>query len=224
MSRAVPQKSETGHKGCSSSGPVLPARLCTDASRRKPSGEASRHTPNAADDVNHLLPGERWFAVQTQPRRELVSAAHLRKQGFRVFLPLLSKSWSHARRTETRLVALFPGYLFIILDLDRDGWRSVNGTIGVQQIVMLGSEPRPTPVPRGIVEAVVFQTDKHGYLRPNQVLNPGQTVQILNGPFENRVADIVALDGNGRVRLLIELLGGWIPATLQCEEVLAVRK
>jgi transcription antitermination factor NusG len=170
---------------------------------------------------HELGPGERWFAVQSRPHREAVAVAQLHNQGFRVFLPLRSKTWRHARRIETRFVPFFPSYLFVALDLDRDRWRSVNGTFGVQRLVMAGDDSRPVPLPRGFIEALQGQADDRGYLRLDELLRVGQTVRIVSGPFGDRIGELVHLDDSGRVRLLIELLGGRVPVRLLRGQVLA---
>ena len=57
----------------------------------------------------------------------------------------------------------FPGYLFIVLDLTRHQWRSVNGTFGVSRLVMRGDQPHPAP--RGVVEALIAAADARGILQ-----------------------------------------------------------
>lgn len=178
----------------------------------------------AKTEARHLFSGERWFAIQSQPHREPAAAKQLRNQGFHVFLPLRPTTWRHARQVETRLVPFFPGYLFVALDLDRHRWRSVNSTFGVQKLVMFGGETRPTPIPAGIIEAFMSKADERGCLHPNGLLRVGEKVQIQAGAFANQLGKLIALDDDaGRVRVLIELLGGRIPAILSCDRVIAAR-
>lgn len=167
-----------------------------------------------------LSPGERWFVVQSLPHREAGAAMQLRNQGFRVFLPLRLKTWRHARRIETRRVSFFPGYLFVALDIDRDRWRSVNGTFGVLRLVTCG-EVRPAAVPQGIVEALMAEADELGCLLLDDRLQAGQAVRILAGAFADRIGELVHLDDAGRVRVLIELLGGRVPVSIWRDQVMA---
>lgn len=145
----------------------------------------------------------------------------LRNQEFRVFLPLRLKAWRHARKVEKRQVPLFPGYLCIALDLERDRWRNVNGTYGVQRIVTAGGEGRPIPLPRGVIEALQDEADERGCLRHEDLLRVGQAVRILHGPFGDRICELIGLEDAGRVRVLIELLGGRFPVALSRDEVMA---
>src|SRR2546425_10203415 len=80
-----------------------------------------------------LRPGERWYAVHTLPQREAYAQGHLRNQRFATFLPKRRKTVRHARKLRAIEAAFFPRYLFVVLDLARDQWRSVNGTYGVSR-------------------------------------------------------------------------------------------
>jgi transcription antitermination factor NusG len=169
------------------------------------------------------LPGERWFAVQCKNNREHGAAVQLRNQRFQVFLPLREKSWRHAHRIEVRRVPFFLGYLFVALDLDRDQWRSVNGTIGVQRLVTAGENARPVPLPRGVIEMWRSETDDQGCLRRVEPLRVGQAVRIQSGPFGDQLGELVDLDDAGRVRVLIKLLGGRVPVIMPHGKVMAAR-
>ena len=86
-----------------------------------------------------LREGERWYAVHTLPFGERRAAAQLENQDFSAFLPKRQKTIRHARKLSTITAPFFPRYLFVALDLDRHRWRSVNGTIGVSSLVMVGT-------------------------------------------------------------------------------------
>ena len=58
-----------------------------------------------------------WYAVQTQPNRENVAVANLERQGFDVWMPLCERIIRHARQARRVRRPLFPGYLFINLDI-----------------------------------------------------------------------------------------------------------
>ena len=166
--------------------------------------------------LDRALPeGPRWFAVHSLPHREAGAQQQLENQGFHTFLPRCLKARRHARKLENVLAPIFPRYLFVVLDLDRDRWRSVNGTFGVARLVMLAGN-RPQPVPRGVVEVLIASTDGRGVLRFDEPgrLTVGQKVRILAGPFAEQIGLLQRLDGNGRVRLLLDIMGGRIGVTL----------
>jgi transcriptional antiterminator RfaH len=162
---------------------------------------------------------ERWYAVQCQPNRERTAAFHLANQGFSVFLPLREKTRRHARRIDTVRVPLFPGYLFVCLDLERARWRSVGGTVGVVRLVMHGE--RPTPAPRGVVEALIEACDSEQVIHWQHELNAGQEIRVINGPFAELLGQLESMTESGRLRVLLNIMGGQTPVVLPIEQVAA---
>ena len=149
--------------------------------------------------------GPRWYVVQSRPHKELYAATNLQNQAFRAFIPQISKTIRHARRTKTVLAPLFPRYLFVSLDLARDRWRSVRGTFGVSCLVMDGDRPRP--VPRGLVEQLIATTNETDGVDFRERLALGQNVRFLTGPFADKIGRLVSLDDADRVAVLLEILG-----------------
>jgi transcription antitermination factor NusG len=171
--------------------------------------------PADCEDVSGRLPlvqGERWFAARTLPYRENSAQFNLQRLGFGTFFPRVRRTIRHARKLRNVLAPLFPGYVFVILDLSRDRWRSVNGAIGVASLIM-GAE-QPIPVPRGVVEALIAARDGCGPVCLDQHLEIGQQVRILSGPFAQALCRLEQLDDRGRVCVLLEIMGGQVAAYL----------
>jgi transcription elongation factor/antiterminator RfaH len=173
-------------------------------------------TEAAASSAQPARGGRRWYLVRTQTTREIFAAGQLMRQGFDVFLPKQLKTIRHARRLRVALAAYFPGYLFVGLDLARDRWRSVNGTLGVAHLV--GQGERPTPAPRGVVEALIEAADARGVI-VGPPLETGQKVRITAGAFADQLAVIERLDDAGRVRVLLDLVSGRVPVSISREMV-----
>jgi transcriptional antiterminator RfaH len=172
------------------------------------------------DENLSLTAGERWYVVHSQVNREACAQMHLRNQDYRVFLPRIARTVRHARKTRRILAPLFPRYLFLILDIEHEQWRRINGTVGVASIVM--SRDRPTAAPTGVVEALIAMSslDCNHVFCPD--IEPGQKVRVASGPFANQLGVLEKLDDNGRVRVLLEMMGAWYPIRLSREDVLPV--
>ena len=167
---------------------------------------------NRAMSCGALAGGERWFLVQTQPKGERKAELNLGAQGFRTYLPQILKTIRHARQLRTVRAPLFPRYLFIALDLERDRFLLVRSTFGVSRL-LTHRDGRPIPVPAGIVESLIEHSD--GQLtRLDEGLVKGQCVRILIGPFAERIGTLERLDEAGRVRVLLELMGTAVPVSL----------
>src|SRR5271169_3550867 len=161
---------------------------------------------------------ERWYAVHTQLFAEARAEGQLHRQGFRTFQPKRHKTVRHARTQRTVEAPFFPRYLFIVLDLARDQWRSVNGTFGVSRLVMWGD--RPHPVPRGVVEVLIATADARGILQLGRKLQVGVPVRLMAGPFAEQLAIFEHLGDSGRVRVLLDILGRQVAIWTAANDVL----
>jgi transcription elongation factor/antiterminator RfaH len=174
----------------------------------------------APNRLGALSDGERWYAVHTLPFAEARAEGQLHRQGFRTFQPKRHKTVRHARRLSTVDAPFFPRYLFIVLDLARHQWRSVNGTFGVSRLVMRGD--RPHPVPRQVVEALIATADARGILQFDDKLQIGGSVRLMTGPFAEQLAILDRLDDAGRVRVLLDILGRQVAISTAANNVLPV--
>jgi len=156
---------------------------------------------------------ERWFLVHTLPHNERCAALHLGAQGFRTHFPTIEKTIRHARQLRTVRAPLFPRYLFLILNPQRDRWLSVQGTAGVSSLFTC--DGRPVPVPQGIVETLIENTDEANLTLFSSGLTTGQPVRILSGPFVDFIGTLERLDAGGRVRVLLEMMGTAVSVALR---------
>ena len=163
--------------------------------------------------------GGRWYAVHTQPNREIRAKTQLENQLYEVFLPRRLKTVRHARKLTNVAAPFFPRYLFIRLDLTRHRWRSVNGTFGVTSLIMQGEVPHP--VPDGVVEAMIAAIDGSGFLCLEESLKVGSQVRRAAGPFADQLGTLDRLDDSGRVRVLLEIMGATVPVQLERKFVTA---
>jgi transcription elongation factor/antiterminator RfaH len=159
-----------------------------------------------------LAGNERWFLAHTLPKSEWKAELHLGAQGFRTFQPQIRKTIRHARQLKTVRAPLFPRYLFVILDLERDRWLSVRSSVGVSSLFS-SRDGRPVPVPVGIVESLIERSEDT-VTRLDSNLVQGQQVRILTGPFADFVGMLERLNEAGRVRVLLEMMGTAVPVTL----------
>jgi transcriptional antiterminator RfaH len=181
---------------------------------------AFRSDPSSQCDDGATEPARRWYVVQTHPRREAGVVLQLEAQHFRAFLPRMTRTVRHARKLRLVEAPVFPGYLFVSLDLGRDRWRSVNGTFGAVGLIM--GDEFPSATPRGVVESLLAYADARGSCRFDRDLVEGQRVKVLVGPFADAIGSLVRLDANERVRVLLDIMGGQVPATLERSALVAV--
>lgn len=147
-----------------------------------------------------------WFAVQTQPHAENKAARHLENQGYGVFFPRYRKERRHARRRDVVEAPLFPGYIFVALDVTFGRWRSVLSTLGVRRLISAGD--RPLALPERVMDEMRARADADGLCSLDEpVFHPGQMLEITEGPFKECIGLFSERDDQRRVILMLDLLG-----------------
>jgi len=151
-----------------------------------------------------------WYAVQVKRFCERRVLHHLTMKSIPAFLPLIECTRRHrSTRRLTRLEPLFPGYVLVRLrspEHSPAGWQAVRWGPGVRRI--LGTDEVPTPVPDEAVTAIQRRVKDLGYVRPGLRFPEGSRVRLRCGPFAGLEAVFdCQVSRNGRVRVLLELLG-----------------
>ena len=160
-----------------------------------------------------------WYVVYTHPNAEAQALENLKRQGYAAYLPRYRKWRRHARRREVVAAPLFPGYLFVRMDLSCTQWRSINGTFGVNRLVCHGDVP--AAVPEAVVENLRAREDETGLLPLASliVLDRGARVRIVDGAFADRIGVYGRMTADERIILLLDLLGRTVEATLPIHAV-----
>jgi len=187
---------------------------------------AQRHTSSSDGDGSRQAEAEgrplddanrRWFVVHTQPKSEMRAVPNLERQGYHTFCPCMRHTVRHARKSTPVMVPLFPGYVFVQLDVSADQWRSINGTRGVIRLITNGETPVAVPV--GIVEDLQRRISPDGAMDWTTSLKIGDQVKIAEGPFAAFIGTLQKLDASGRVRVLLDLLGRSVSVSLHAEKI-----
>lgn len=156
-----------------------------------------------------------WYAVQAKPHKAALVAASLRHQGIVHYQPQLEVP---ARR-RTRVVPLFPGYLFARLDNVRDSVR-VRYTPGVRRVV--GGENQPTPIDDEVVDFIRAREGKDGVIHPSGLFDfePNQRARVRGGALDGlEVLFQNYLPDGQRVEVLLELLGRQVRTVVSADQL-----
>lgn len=163
-----------------------------------------------------------WYAVFTKPHKEGVARDNLQRQGFTAYLPRIRQPRYRRGQWVGTIEPLFPRYLFVQLRLGVHDISPIRSTLGVTGLVRFGMEP--ALVPQGLVEALMVKEDAGlGCHLPEQALfQRGDPVTIVSGPFAGTQAIFEEPSGEGRVILLLGLLGRVNRVRLATDQVVRV--
>lgn len=162
----------------------------------------------------------RWYVVHTHTHSEDRAEAHLRRQGYEVYVPRCRTWRRHARRRELVQRPLFPRYLFVMLDVIRAQWRPILSTVGVSRLLM--RDGQPIAVPHGIVEQIQ-DGEASGFFdrTPDRRFNDGDSVRVVDGPFADFIGQFQGLADRERVFVLLDLMERRVKVRLPAEALTA---
>jgi transcriptional antiterminator RfaH len=163
---------------------------------------------------------ERWYVAATQPRAEAKALWHLQRQGFTAYLPQYRRLRRHARRTDEVRRPLFPGYLFVRMDVARAAWRAICSTVGVSRLVCNGD--MPAAVPEDVIDDIRTREDANGLVVMTPAFRPGDAVRIVAGALADRIGLFQCASDGDRVLLLLEMLGRPVAVRVPMEAVAPV--
>ena len=143
---------------------------------------------------------KRWYVISCKDREEAID--NLGAQRFEVFMPLLKVRTDRGMKA----VSMFGMYIFVQFDIEADRWQKINNTRGVRELLCMDPET-PSPVPVGVVEEMIRQEEKNGYVSElEKVFSVGDRVEITSGAFEGH-SGLVTFSSTKRVAILFHLLG-----------------
>jgi transcriptional antiterminator RfaH len=158
-----------------------------------------------------------WYVVHTKPQQEALAASMLEERlSLTVFLPEVRRRIrGHLRRTP-----LFPGYLFVEIDLESTEASAVNTTPAVIRLVAFGGRPQPVSGRViGALQARLAEIDEQGGL-PQHPFRVGDRVRLKEGPLAGLEAVFVGpMRPAERVRVLLEFLGQEQEALVPVEDL-----
>ncbi|MBZ5548466.1 MAG: UpxY family transcription antiterminator [Acidobacteriia bacterium] len=149
-----------------------------------------------------LLLAERWYAVSVRPRHEKLVTRHLDQQGLNCFLPFYRSVRRWKDRRKELDVALFPGYVFVSLNLrDRLG---VLKAPGVQRFVTF--QGQPAAVPDSEIRALASSLSAGLRAQPHPYLCQGRKVRVKHGPLVGAEGIMIRRKERFRLVLSIDLI------------------
>lgn len=155
---------------------------------------------------------EAWYCVGFVRNKETLAIQNLERQRYRVYCPRFEKTVSHARTTKRKLAVLFPGYLFVQLDIESQRWRPIDGTVGVTQIVKVAGSP--ARVDPGFMDKLHAASGADSVVAFGDALEVGDQVRVIGGAMDNQIASLCRMVDHERMVVLMAMLGRTVEVTI----------
>ena len=154
-----------------------------------------------------------WYLIKTKSRQEHVAIKNLENQKYSTYCPSVTIKNKH--------IVLFPGYLFIYLDKEKENWSPIRSTKGVSNFVRFGLNFAQVPdtVIKFLKSNEHIHKEKFNNLKSFKL---GDKIQITDGVFKNCVAIFNSSKPQERVVLLMNILGQQQSITIKQESVIGL--
>ncbi len=161
-------------------------------------------TGNGAAIVNK--PTRHWYLVYCKPKAEYIARDNLVRQGYQVYLPLMSRYKQRSRKLFQTVEPLFSRYLFIRLDTEKDNWSPIRSTLGVSNIVRFGQIPAPAP--SGLISELKARENNQDVHRFIDLANlkKGDAVRINAGAMAGYAGQFLQRNSQNRVIVLLNFM------------------
>ena len=124
----------------------------------------------------------------------------------RILVPEEDKIDVKDGRKRTVRRKIYPGYVFVEMEVNDRSWYVVRNTPGVTGFV--GSATKPVPLEPQEVRRILKSQGIEKEVRPQISVEIGEQVRIISGPFDNFYATITEINNEkGTLKGLIDMFG-----------------
>lgn len=167
-----------------------------------------------------------WYAVHTYSGHEnkvktnierRAESMNLKDKIFRILIPTEQVLRTRGGKKREVQRKVFPGYVLIEMILDDSTWYLVKSTTGVTGFVSSGNKPVPLQEKE---IANILQAAESPRQRPRVLLEKGQVVRVMSGPFADFTGTIEDINvQKEKLRVLISIFGRDTPVELDFTQV-----
>ncbi|WP_247338130.1 transcription termination/antitermination NusG family protein [Bradyrhizobium sp. CW4] len=134
-----------------------------------------------------------WHILQPHVNVEAKAACNLLRQGFEPYLSRYLKRRSHVRKVDQVPAPWFPRYLFVRMDMQAQGWSSIQSTSAIARLVWNGSHS--APVARHVAATLKAREGTGGYVKFGEPprFSLGEKVSVSAGIFADTLGCLTGL-------------------------------
>jgi transcriptional antiterminator NusG len=191
---------------------------------------ANLETAEATEEKETKRPeGVAWYVVhsysgyENKVKKNLehrIESMGMQNQIFQVVVPTEEEVELRDGQRRTTERRVFPGYILVEMAMNDDTWYVVRNTPGVTDFVRSGA--KPIPLRQEEVDKILKRMEAEAP-KIKVSFKEGQKVRIIDGPFEDFMGTVDAIDTDrARVRVLVNMFGRETPVEvdfLQVERV-----
>ncbi|MDB4229090.1 hypothetical protein N9805_00225 [Paracoccaceae bacterium] len=146
-----------------------------------------------------------WIVARNKSNQDKIALINLERQNFEFFQPTFKTMSKRQNKFKKIIKPVFPGYIFIAINLEENNWHKINNTRGISSIIIFGNE---IPLIRcELIEALKHRFSLNNTPKAVDSFEIGMNAEITNGPFAQLIGKIDETDSDQRLWILLDFLG-----------------
>ena len=146
-----------------------------------------------------------WIVARNKPNQDKIALINLERQNFEFFQPTFKTMSRIQNKFKEMIKPVFPGYIFIAINIEDNNWHKINNTRGISRIIVFGNE-----IP--LIHCQLIKELQHRFSLNNtpKAVEPfevGMNAKITNRPFAQLIGKIEEIDADQRIWILVDILG-----------------
>lgn len=168
-----------------------------------------------------------WYAIQTYSGSEmsvkraiesLVEQMDIQERVAEIVVPTEDVIEVKNQKKKISERSLYPGYVFIKVDLDTDIWHKIQSLPRVGRFI--GESKKPTPLTEADINVILEKVQNRAAPRPKVMFETGETVRITEGPFANFTGTVEEYDmEHKKLKLNVSIFGRSTPIEILYSQV-----
>ena len=146
-----------------------------------------------------------WIVARNKPNQDKIASINLERQNFEFFQPTFKTMSRRQNKFKAITKLVFPGYIFITINLDKNNWHKINNTRGISRIIVFGNE-MPL-IHCELIEELKYRFSSNNTPKVAVAFEIGMNAEITNGPFAQLNGKIEEIDTDQRIWILLDILG-----------------
>ena len=146
-----------------------------------------------------------WIVARNKPNQDKIALINLERQNFEFFQPTFKTMSRVQNKFKEIIKPVFPGYIFVAINLEEKNWHKINNTRGISSIIVFGNE-----IPLIHCELIKELQHRFSLNSSPKAVDPfeiGMNAEITNGPFAQLIGKIDEIDADQRIWILLDILG-----------------
>lgn len=168
-----------------------------------------------------------WYAIQTYFGSEqavkrgienLIAQNNLQDKIEQIIVPTedIIEVKNNKKKISER--SLYPGYVFIKVELDTALWHSIQSLPKVSRFI--GEQNRPAPLSEKDIQNILEKVQNRAAPKPKVMFEVGEVVRIVEGPFANFTGAVEEYDLERRsLKLNVSIFGRSTPIEILYSQV-----